>query len=319
MTQIAHQFDLVRLNAFMAVAEECSITAAAERLGVAQPALSASIKRLEADLGHRLFDRLPRGVKLTEVGRRFLPDVYQVFGILGSVKAQLDDYTDIPRGEVSIGLPPSAGAVLIQPLLRHLSQIFPCISIRMVEAMSGYLHGWVAAGELDIGLVFNEFDSDTLRAKPLFEEDVMLIGRAADIADLPTPYPVGRLSDIPLIVTSSRHRLRHDIDTQMQALGKHLNILYEIDAGNQLVQLVSSGAGYGIFARSAFATELADHNVAAIPLDPPYKRTACLIVHRRKTSDRVVGLVLREIEILAERLACHGHWQMRANAPTSPR
>jgi len=308
MAQLAHQFDLVRLNAFLAVAEEGSITAAAERLGVAQPALSASIKRLEADLGHRLFDRLPRGVALTPAGRQFLPEVYEVFGILGGVQARLDAYTEVPRGEVSIGLPPSAGAVLIQPLLRRLTQAFPHVSIRMVEAMSGYLQGWVASGDLDIGLTFSAADTETVTATPIFEEEVMLIGRRADIETLPTPFPIHRLSEIPLIVTSSRHRLRHDIDTQMEALGKELNILYEIDAGNQLVQLVSAGTGYGIFARSAFSAELAEGIVAAIPFAPNYRRVGCLVVHRRKALDRIVRMVLEEIRATSVEFAPRGHW-----------
>lgn len=308
MAQLAHQFDLVRLNAFMAVAEEGSITAAAERLGVAQPALSASIKRLEADLGHKLFDRLPRGIALTPAGRQLLPDVYEVFGVLGGVRARLDAYTEVPRGEVSIGLPPSAGAVLIQPLLRRLTETFPHVSIRMVEAMSGYLQGWVASGDLDIGLTFGTTDTETVTATPIFEEEVMLIGRTVDIETLPTPFPIHLLSEIPLIVTSSRHRLRHDIDTQMEALGKRLNILYEIDAGNQLVQLVSAGAGYGIFARSAFSVELAEGTVSAIPFAPNYRRVACLVVHRRKALDRVVRMVLEEIKGTSVDFAVQGHW-----------
>lgn len=81
------------------------------------------------------------------------------------------------RGEDRNGQTPSAGTVLIQPLLRRLTQAFLHVSIRMVEAMSGYLQGLVASGDLDISLTFSTADTETVTATPIFEKEVMLIGR----------------------------------------------------------------------------------------------------------------------------------------------
>ncbi|KMK68274.1 transcriptional regulator [Puniceibacterium sp. IMCC21224] len=292
----------------MTVAEEGSITAAAVRLGVAQPALSASVRRLEADLRLDLFERLPRGVALTAAGRRLLPQVYEVFGILRALHNELTDLVSEPSGEVSIGLPPSAAVVLAQPLLRGLSSRFPRVSLRLVEAMSGYLYDWVEAGELDIALTFNGVDTDTIISRPLLREEMMLIGEAGQMRTIPDPFPIARIAELPLIVTSARHTLRSLLERQVDALGLKLNIRFEIDAGQQLVRMVSAGEGFGVFAQSAFAPELVAGQVRAVPLDPRYQRTVCMSYHRRNKADTVHSQVRDELERLTLDLHGSGEW-----------
>ena len=308
MAQLAHQFDLNRLQGFLAVAEEGSITAAAARLSVAQPALSASIRRLEADLGVALFERQARGVALTPAGRGLLPQVYEVFGILGSLRSELKQIAEEPAGEISIGLPPSTAAVLTRPLLRRLTEQYPKISLRLVEAMSGYLHDWISTGDLDIAITFRESDTEAVISQPLLKEEMVLIGAADAMNDIPDPFPFTRLADLPLIVTSSRHSLRSNLEQRMEALGRTMNVRFEIDAGHQLVRLVSSGEGYGVFARSAFVEELAAGRVRAVSLSPDYIRTVCLSYHRRKKAEQVFGRIIASIETLVSEIAGTEQW-----------
>ena len=157
--------------------------------------------------------------------------------------------------------------------------------------MSGYLHDWVASGELDIAITFNEQDTETVISKPLMREEMMLIGATEAMRDIPEPFPFDRIAELPLIVT-----------------GRKLNIRFEIDAGHQLVRLVSSGEGYGIFARSAFVDELAAGRVRAVPLEPGYLRTICLSYHRRKAADPVTAKVIEEIERLTTQIASTDGW-----------
>ena len=136
----------------------------------------------------------------------------------------------------------------------------------------------------------------------------MLIGAAARMQHMPTPYPVSRIPELPLIVTSGRHTLRSNLERQVDALGLKLNILYEIDAGHQLVKLVSSGAGYGVFAQSAFAGELVSGQVVSIPLEPRYLRTVCLSHHRRMLGDPALSRVVEEMAQIATDLHASGDW-----------
>lgn len=275
---------------------------------MAQPALSASIRRLEEDLGRPLFERLPRGVALTRAGHHLLPRVYEVLGILGNVQAELREIGLEPSGDVSIGLPPSVSVVMTQPLLNRLSSQFPKVSLRIVEAMSGYLYDWVEAGELDMAVTFNGQDNETVISRPLMREEMMLIGAVDRMRDMPSPFPVGKIPELPMIVTSGRHGLRSNLERQIEALGLKMRILYEIDSGHQLVKMVSSGAGFGVFAQSAFAVELASGAVASVPLEPQYLRTVCLTHHRRMLGDPALSRVAAEVEQLAHGLRSSGDW-----------
>lgn len=308
MSQLVHCFDLVRLRGFVTVAEAGSITLAAQRLGVAQPALSASIKRLEQDLGVALFDRLPRGMRLSHHGRALLPQVYDVFGRLEAMRVSLAEITTEPSGDISIGLPPSASVVLTQPLLRRLREAFPKVQLRLVEAMSGYLYDWVEAGELDVAITFNGSDTETVRSCPMFQEEMMLIGAVSEMERLPVPFPIERIPELPLIVTSARHTLRSNLENQIEARGLKLNIRLEIDAGHQLVRMVSAGEGFGIFAQSAFATELSQGDVRAISLNPRYQRIVCLTYHRRKHFDWIHQAIRSQLEFLISELRQSNEW-----------
>lgn len=64
------------------------------------------------------------------------------------------------------------------------------------------------------------------------QEEMMLIGAAEKMRDVPDPFPVSRIPTLPLIVTSGRHTLRSNLERQVDALGLRLNIHYEIDAGH---------------------------------------------------------------------------------------
>lgn len=308
MSQLAHMFDLKRLQAFITVVEEGSITAASQRLGVAQPALSASIRRLEADLAVTLLERLPRGIKPTQAGKDLLPRIYEVFSILSAIEENLVGMEREPSGELSIGLPPSTSAVLTQPLLKDLSTRFPKVSLRLVEAMSGYLQNWIADGELDVAVTFNSQTTDSIVSTPLMREEMMLIGAIDEMKSLPSPFPFERLAELPLIATSGRHRLRSELEDRLEHRGLKPNIKFEIDAGHELVRLVSSGVGYGVFARSAFYDELAAERVKAVPLEPGYTRTVCLSYHRRKSLDPAFAKVIGEIKRLAAKLMETGQW-----------
>ena len=153
--------ELRHLRYFVAVAEEEHYGRAAQRLRVAQPALSRQIQDLEREIGFQLFDRLPRGVRLSAAGKAYLDDVRS---ILGKVSAATDRAGRVARGlagTVRVGFPESASWHGIVPdsfrLFRHEQQdaelqLSPMSSLEQVQA----LH----AGSLDAGFVFSFPKSD---------------------------------------------------------------------------------------------------------------------------------------------------------------
>src|SRR3954467_2389851 len=95
--------ELRQLEYFVTVVEEAGFTRAAERVHVAQPGVSAQIRRLERELGQELLDRSGRSVRLTEVGAAVLPYARAALAAVDGVRLAVDELTGLLRGQVAIG------------------------------------------------------------------------------------------------------------------------------------------------------------------------------------------------------------------------
>src|SRR5437879_9604730 len=117
--------EIHQLRYFCAVAETNSFSRAAVRAHVSQPSLSQQILKLEDELGARLFDRLGRSVRLTEVGKTFLPHARAVLRELEAAKGDVDERKDSVGGSICIGVIPTIAPYLLPPHLTFLSRRFP--------------------------------------------------------------------------------------------------------------------------------------------------------------------------------------------------
>lgn len=109
------QLELRTLRYFVCVAEEGALTRAAERLRIAQPALSRQIAKLEADLGVSVFVRTPRGVELTEAGEILLSRSNTILAQIQQTHHDVTAHASNPRGVVVLGMPPTPGEFIAPP------------------------------------------------------------------------------------------------------------------------------------------------------------------------------------------------------------
>src|SRR4051794_19471343 len=107
-----------QLEYLVAVAEEGGFTKAAERLLVAQPSLSQQIKKLEREVGQPLFDRLPRGVALTEAGQRLLEHARRVLHEIGDARQRIREVGDRVTGSLTVGAIPTIAPFLLPRVVR---------------------------------------------------------------------------------------------------------------------------------------------------------------------------------------------------------
>jgi len=141
--------ELRHLRYFMALAEEGSFTAAAERLWIAQPGLSNQIRRLEAELGVQLLDRHPRGVSLTQAGELFLERARVAVAAADTALATGRDLRAGVIGSLRLGLAAEARWPLASELLLRFGRQNPGVELTVVEAYGGTLWRDLRAGRLD--------------------------------------------------------------------------------------------------------------------------------------------------------------------------
>ncbi|WP_433292922.1 LysR family transcriptional regulator [Actinoplanes sp. CA-030573] len=141
------------LEVFRTVAHLGSITEAARRLRFTQSAVSRQIGALEQELGARVFDRLPRGVTLTEEGRALLPYAVKILDGLTSARGAVGDVRTVAAGRLRVGAFPTAVAALVPSALARFRQAYPQVVLSLVEGLTPALLDRLARGEADVAVV----------------------------------------------------------------------------------------------------------------------------------------------------------------------
>ncbi|MEQ5775667.1 LysR family transcriptional regulator [Thalassospira sp. NFXS8] len=307
MKQAQHLLNLPRLAAFVAICEEGSLSKASHRLGIAQPALSTTIKKIEDDLGVPVLTRHARGSVPTAAGRVLLKSAYEMLGIAEATLEEIGTTSSDPEGEVAIGLPAATSMVLAVPLIKHLRKSLPKVSLRVVETFSGYLWNWLQDGNLDVAVTFDRVSIPEIVCLPLCKEDLFLIGNSKLLKNTPDHISPHNLYKFPLILPSRIHGIRGKAEA-FAASGKGLDIRMEIDASTHLVKLIAAGEGFGLLAKCAVTDELAQKTVRAIPLEPSLSRQVSLGIRRIKMQNPVVARVVEEMQHISADLIRAGTW-----------
>jgi DNA-binding transcriptional LysR family regulator len=137
----------------LAIARYGSITRAAQTLGYTQSAVSRQIAALEADVGAQLFDRLPRGVALTEEGRCLLPHAEAVVNRMAAASRDLDELRGMNTGRLRVGAFPTAVAAVVPRALAAFREAHPQVILSLVEGRTTELVAQVVAGDVDVAVV----------------------------------------------------------------------------------------------------------------------------------------------------------------------
>ena len=197
--------ELRQLRYFVAIAEERSFTRAAERLWVAQPGLSTQIRRLEAELGVKLFERHSRGVDLTDAGELFLD---RAKGALAAAEVAFSTGHDLEHGlvgSVRLGIATEAGWCPLPAFLDEFGRDRPKIELTVVESHGGTLVRDLRDRRLDAVVAPAMFHSADLFHRSLGKEPwVLLAGPTHRLAGSTGPVAARELQDEEIVITAHR-------------------------------------------------------------------------------------------------------------------
>ena len=292
--------DLKQLKTFIRVSDAGSLSSAADRLRIAQSALSRQIKLLEAEVGAPLFDRHARGMSLTfhgqELYKRISPLIRQFEQSIDDVRSLGDTIT----GQVSFGLMPTTSAMLADRLVSRVTQEEPGIFLRLVEGYAGHLVEWLQRDEIDATLLYGPADSLHLRASPLFTEDLALISPATWQETSGRVIDFTEAAKLPLALPSQSHGLRSVVETAARKANCHLKVCAEGDSFRVLKSLVQRGLYHTILPLSAVQDETAAGSIKINRLRKPSVTRQIVLArpsHRADTiaTQAVVRILLDEI------------------------
>jgi DNA-binding transcriptional LysR family regulator len=257
--------ELRHLRYFVAIAEEQSFTRAAERLWVAQPGLSTQIRRLEAELGVKLFTRHTRGVELTEAGKVFLERARAALAAADAARATGADVDAGLVGAIRLGIATGARWHLVASLLASFAEDHPDVEVTVVESNGGTLLRDLRDGRLDALLAPSAFSSPELERVKLGQEPwAVLVGPGHRLAE-PGPVAAEELRGEAIIVTGQRDGAGYDraVTETLADLG----LMAELRRGGPGPALFSSVLDGAAVALSTAATA-GSGDVIARPLHP---------------------------------------------------
>jgi DNA-binding transcriptional LysR family regulator len=270
--------EIHQLQYFLSVAEERNFTRAAEKLHVAQPGVSAQIRRLERELGQELLDRSGRSVTLTGAGEAVLPYARAALAAVEGVRLAVDELTGLLRGHIAVGTVTS-NIVDLPVLLAGFHDEHPAVEITLSEANSDQLIGDLRSGHLDAAIVslgsktpagidFQVMDDQPIVAAVSHDHELA----AHSVISLDT------LRGRPLISLPRGTGLRARLNDACAAAGFTPKIAFEASNPEILTELAAHGLGAAILP-VAFA-KARSQQLRTIMIDPPALRVRLVFAWR---------------------------------------
>ena len=241
--------EMHQLRYFSKVAELGNVTRAAEACHVSQPSLSQQITKLEHELGQPLFERLGRGVRLTEAGRLFRRYADQILSLTDDACTRVADTPD--AGRISLAAIPTIAPYFLPSVLTRFAKECPKAQIEIVETTTDNILRLLADGAIDLAILALPIQAEHVHTKTLFTEELLAV--------LPSSHPLAKkpklgLKDLvtePFVVLNEAHCLtrntmsfceRHAASPLITAKGHQLLTILELVRLGQGVSLVPAMA-----------------------------------------------------------------------------
>ncbi|MGW3044053.1 LysR family transcriptional regulator [Kitasatospora sp. NPDC001159] len=234
---------LQQLRYFLAVADTCHFTRAAESVHVAQPSLSQQIRALERELGAELFHRTRGNIALTDAGDALLPLARRIVADAESARLAVQETVQLRRGRVRLGAPPSLCTSLVPDVLRVFRDRYPGVALGVREGGSRDLVRWLAAGELDLALIITPPSGEAapaLAVTELLHEELVLVSAAGRAR---RTVRVVELKERPLVMFREGYDLREATLTACRAAGFEPEFAVEGGEMDAVLGFVRAGLG----------------------------------------------------------------------------
>ncbi len=238
--------DISQLKTLIHVAELGSLSKAADRLHIAQPALSRQIRLMEQELGVHLFERHGRGMMLTEVGREVLDHATRVMAELEAIRHSAVKGDSSYNGLVTVGMTPTVAEILTIPLANTVREAHRQLRLRFSSAFSGHLLDWLQRGELDLTFSYDPEPVRSVRTIPVLMESLVLVSAGKERLTSDRAVPFAHLAAEELVLPGPRHGLRAVIERCARQAGFELRASVEADSFRSMIDLVRNGFGMTI-------------------------------------------------------------------------
>lgn len=302
---------------------------------MAQPALTAQIKKLEGELGAQLLERSHAGVTPTPAGAQLYEDARRLLSDADAMRERIQRLPQGPEGSVTIALPFLLTSLLAGPVIASLRNSHPRIRIFVLDDLSLMVQKAMLDRRADLAILVDTASLHDMQVQPMAEESIYVCGQDIDgsVAPLLRPAPDGGLPhmdfahacQLPLVLQSRRFSIRQTVEAAADARELRLNIVHEHDSARVIRSLYHCGAGFTFTpacslsdapawlreGAKAAPTGLQPGWIAAQVAAPTLLRRYFLAVQANRSSDPALQVVQQALMAQARQLITAGIWQAR--------
>jgi DNA-binding transcriptional LysR family regulator len=272
---------LQQLQYFLAAFRHGSFSAAAEELHMAQPSLSEQVRRLEAELGVRLFHRVGRGLTPTEAGNALRPHAERALDAAEAARESVLAVRELRGGTATFGTWGTARYYPGVDLVAEFRRRHPTVRVRVVGQNSSEVVEAVRAGELEAGMIALPIDDRGLDVQPIMRDEIVYV--SADPARVRHPVTIEVLAKAPLILPDASWGTEDPTRRQLAELGQRVGVSIqpEIDVEDveAALALAARGLGDTIVARGILLAmgRRVPKRLGWVPFDEPIYDTFAFI------------------------------------------
>ena len=282
---------LVELRTFLAVAEENSFSAAAQRLFITQPAISKRIQSLENHLGTPLFDRIGKRVYLTEAGSLLIERAETMLRLAKDTEKEIFNLNDTISGRLNLATSHHIGLHRLAPVLKDFSQRYPDVQLDIQFEDSEVAYQMVRSGQVELAVVtLNPDDTDLdadLKANCIWRDPLVFVSSASE----PLATTLQMLAVQPCILPGQATYTGRIVMDRFARAGLTIKPTLSTNYLETIGMLVSVGLGWSVLPRSM----IGDLSVLEVNCEP-ISRSLGSVINGKRTLSQSASAFLTVLE-----------------------
>lgn len=288
------------LATFRLVIQRGSFSAAADVLGISQPAVSLQIRQLEQFLQTRLVERTGRGIKATAAGQALLVHGERIEQAVDETLRSVSAFNHDVSGTITLGTGATACIHLLPPLLQQLRSDYPLLRVGVTTGNTLDIVRAIEENRLDMGLVTLPVSGRALDVMPVMDEEFVFIASQAQQAMFTDLRP-DALHTLPLIAFESGSGTRSLIDGWFEASGLTIAPAMQLGSIEAIKRMVRSGLGYSIVPKMAVEQKADREGLCVSSLSPVLQRQLAVVMRQDKILSKGISGIIRILQQHPER------------------
>lgn len=278
--------NLDHLRMFAQVVELGSFSAAAERGGVTQPAVSLQIRQLERRFGLKLVERIGRRAGPTAAGLELLAHIRVIDTALAQAEQAMSAHASQVSGRIRLGTGATACTYLLPPVLADLRQRFPALDIVASTGNTSDMLRGLENNTLDMALVTLPAPGRMFQVSPVLEDEFVAIFPARDPSAIPAAATPLLLAKLPLVLFEPGARTRRLVDDWFEAAGVAAKPVMELGSTEAMKEIVAAGLGCAVLPKLAVSGAGQRDALVVRSLTPRLSRDLAIVLRRDKPLSR---------------------------------